>query len=116
MIALDILYKTSRFTEKRTLQVHMRKHTGERPYHCDYPGCGRSFTQTGILTTHKFTHEDVKKEKCELCGKLFRQKFHLQMHMKRHEGVKKFFCKQCPFSFLTKSDFDRHILTHTGMF
>ena len=103
-----------RFTEKRSLQIHMRKHTGERPYACKFPGCGKTFTQSGILATHQLIHEDLKKEKCDLCGKTFRQKFHLKLHKQRHEGTKKFFCKQCQFSFLTKSDFQRHMKTHTG--
>ena len=40
-----------RFTEKRSLQIHMRKHTGERPYACKFPGCGKvcEFTRVTVL-------------------------------------------------------------------
>ncbi|KAG6891218.1 hypothetical protein C0995_008470 [Termitomyces sp. Mi166 len=50
-----------------TLQQHMRRHTQEKPYICDYPGCGKTFAITGALTIHKRIHNGQKPFKCKFC-------------------------------------------------
>lgn len=54
--AIKCRYCNRVFPREKSLQAHLRTHTGERPYPCDYPGCTRAFTQSGQLKTHQRLH------------------------------------------------------------
>lgn len=56
------------FPREKSLQAHMRTHTGDRPYICDYPECGRSFAQSGQLKTHQRLHTGEKPFVCSETG------------------------------------------------
>ncbi|CAI9611691.1 unnamed protein product, partial [Staurois parvus] len=71
------------FPREKSLQAHKRTHTGERPYLCDYPECGKAFVQSGQLKTHQRLHTGEKPFVCSENGCLSRFT-HANRHCAKH--------------------------------
>ncbi|KAI1240274.1 hypothetical protein IHE44_0011733 [Lamprotornis superbus] len=69
------------FCRQDKLKIHMRKHTGERPYLCIH--CNAKFVHNYDLKNHMRIHTGIRPYQCEFCYKSFTRSDHLHRHIKR---------------------------------
>lgn len=84
------------YDREAKLNVHLCKHTGEKPFECKYDGCTKRFCSKFHLTRHGLTHTGEKLYKCEEegCTKRFTTKSNLKKHVSfQHRlEVKQYIC------------------------
>ncbi|PIC21151.1 hypothetical protein B9Z55_026098 [Caenorhabditis nigoni] len=75
------------------LLAHVRKHTREKPYECNFPVCDKRYSRKENLKTHFRTHTCEKPYSCSLCRKQFTNASDCAKHVNRtHSDEKPYVC------------------------
>lgn len=97
---------------------HWRSHTGEKPFLCEYPGCGKAYVQKSGLDGHKRVHTGERPYKCDWPGCDFAcsdgSAFGRHRHL--HTGQKNYVCDYagCGMAFAASGNLHSHKRKHTG--
>ncbi len=109
------------FNRPALLEQHLRSHTNDRAFECQYEGCSKTYLRESHLKHHvKSVHTKIRDYKCtwEGCDKSFMTGTRLKNHLARHEGHERFRCRgfgDCNQTFRKKDTLQRHVIAvHLG--
>ncbi|CAG2113311.1 unnamed protein product, partial [Medioppia subpectinata] len=108
----DCTYQCKSLTN---LNLHRRRHSGQKPFKCQFPDCVSSFVTNSELKTHTISiHSNESPFKCEWsgCGHAFKTKERLKCHSYNHNNEWPYVCEWpgCDAKYAKNSDLRMHRL------